>query len=190
MRPTFAFVLLLLGLAAFPAAAQTNLPGGVLTEEERAVIRDYFGQKLGQVLGRRQNAERADDQKRDADTDTDTDTDGPKSAKGSGKPAWAGKGKGKGNNKKHGKGRGKGLPPGLAKRSSLPPGLQRHLDERGALPKGLRTKDLPDDLEQKLPPIKDDFKRVILDDSVVLIEKGTNRVLDILEGVLTGPSKR
>jgi hypothetical protein len=33
-----------------------------------------------------------------------------------------------------------GLPPGLAKRSQLPPGLQRHLWKHGSLPPGLQKK--------------------------------------------------
>jgi hypothetical protein len=180
MRPILVALSLLLPLlVGVPAAAQTNLPGGVLTEEERTVIRDYFGKKIGQMLGRRAGAEKAAD-----DEEADDDDDGGR------KKAKKGNGRGKGKGRAKGKGRGKGLPPGLAKRSSLPPGLQRQLDERGALPPGLQTENLPADLEAKLPPIKQDFERVILDNDVVLIEKGTNRVLDILEGVVTGRGKQ
>ena len=47
-----------------------------------------------------------------------------------------------------------GLPPGLAKRNSLPPGLARQLRERGRLPPGLqkRLTPLPPTLVRRLPP--------------------------------------
>ncbi len=86
----------------------------------------------------------------------------------------------KGNNSKN-----KGLPPGLAKRDHLPPGLQKHLDERGALPPGLAKRDLPIDLRSALPwRINEEF--LIIDDDVVLIERATGVVLDVLENVLRG----
>jgi Ni/Co efflux regulator RcnB len=83
------------------------------------------------------------------------------------------------------KGKNKGLPPGLAKRDQLPPGLQKHLDERGALPPGLAKRDLPSDLRSALPwRIGEEF--LIIDDDVVLIERATGVVLDVLENVLRG----
>ncbi len=83
------------------------------------------------------------------------------------------------------KGKNKGLPPGLAKRDQLPPGLQKHLDERGALPPGLAKRDLPTDLRSALPwRIDEEF--LIIDDDVVLIERATGVVLDVLENVLRG----
>ena len=88
-----------------------------------------------------------------------------------------GKGKGKG-------GRGGGLPPGLAKKDSLPPGLARQLERKGTLPPGLDKRDLPTDLEAKLPPTDASRKRVIVDNDVVLIEQATGRILDILEDVI------
>ena len=81
------------------------------------------------------------------------------------------------NAKGEGKGRGKGLPPGLAKRESLPPGLAK----RETLPRGLQTRPLPRELEQRLPPPAPGTERVLVDGAAVLIEKATNRVLDILE---------
>lgn len=78
-----------------------------------------------------------------------------------------------------------GLPPGLAKRDTLPPGLEKQLDKNGALPPGLAKRSLPDDLLARLPQRKGS-KRVIVDNDVVLIEEGTNIVLDVLEDILTG----
>ncbi len=83
------------------------------------------------------------------------------------------------------KGKNKGLPPGLAKRDQLPPGLQKHLHELGALPPALAKRDLPSDLRSALPwPIGEEF--LIIDDDVVLIERATGVVLDVLENVLRG----
>ncbi|WP_020592930.1 hypothetical protein [Kiloniella laminariae] len=81
------------------------------------------------------------------------------------------------------KGKQKGLPPGLAKKGSLPPGLQKHLDENGSLPRGLAKRDLPDDLLSRLPKRKN-TKFIRVDDDVVLIDILTNKALDVIEGVL------
>ncbi|MES9901388.1 MAG: hypothetical protein ABW168_01745 [Sedimenticola sp.] len=93
-------------------------------------------------------------------------------------------------NKKRGKSKGKskekkskGLPPGLAKRDKLPPGLAKQLERNGHLPPGLEKRDLPDDLEERLPPRSDDYKRVVVDSDVLLIEEATGLILDILKDV-------
>lgn len=95
--------------------------------------------------------------------------------------------------KKKGKGHGKGksgsMPPGLAKRGSLPPGLQRQLDKNGRLPPGLAKRELPADLHFKLKPAAPGTERAIVDDAVVLIERATGKVLDAIEGVVTGRKK-
>lgn len=79
-----------------------------------------------------------------------------------------------------GKGKTKGgLPPGLAKKDSLPPGLAK----RAALPPGLAKRDLPADLEKRLPR-RSTTERVIVDDDVILIEKGTEIVLDVIRDVV------
>lgn len=87
---------------------------------------------------------------------------------------------------KKGKGRGKGLPPGLAKRDSLPPGLQKQLEKNGTLPPGLAKRGLPPELESKLPAVASDLERIIAGDDVVLLEKATGKILDIIQGVLKG----
>ena len=80
----------------------------------------------------------------------------------------------------------KGLPPGLAKKGKLPPGLQKHLDKNGKLPPGLqkRLEPLPPDLEVRLPRLPDYWERVILQEHVVLIDRRTQRILDIIENVI------
>jgi hypothetical protein len=87
---------------------------------------------------------------------------------------------------KQGKDKGRGLPPGLAKKGgNLPPGLQRQLQRNGKLPPGLAKRDLPNDLETRLPPVKDGCERVIAGPDVVLIHAATGIVLDILRDVVT-----
>lgn len=81
----------------------------------------------------------------------------------------------------------KGLPPGLAKKGNkLPPGLQKHLDKTGKLPPGLqkRLEPLPRDLDIRLPRLPDYWERVILERHVVLIDRRTQRILDIIENVI------
>ncbi len=84
----------------------------------------------------------------------------------------------------NGNGKSKKMPPGLAKREHLPPGLQKQLEKNGALPPGLAKRDLPANLVAKLPPAHAGTLRQIVGNDVVLIQEGTNIVLDILENVL------
>ncbi len=79
-----------------------------------------------------------------------------------------------------------GLPPGLAKRGgNLPPGLQKHLQKNGTLPPGLqkRLEPFPVDLERRLPRIPEIWRRVILGQRVILLDRRTSRILDIMENV-------
>lgn len=85
------------------------------------------------------------------------------------------------------KGKAKGLPPGLAKRGgNLPPGLQKHLAKNGQLPPGLqkRLEPLPVDLDRSLPRLPEYWERVVLERDVILIDRRTNRILDIIENVI------
>jgi hypothetical protein len=87
----------------------------------------------------------------------------------------------------YGRHKSKGLPPGLAKKSgNLPPGLQKHLQRNGTLPPGLqkRLEPLPKDLDGRLPGIPEAWTRVILGRDVLLIDRRTNRILDIIENVI------
>ncbi len=82
------------------------------------------------------------------------------------------------------KGKSKAMPHGLAKRETLPPGLARHVERHGALPPGLQKRDLPDDLASLLPETSPGLERVIVDNGVVLIERATGLVLDVLDNVI------
>jgi hypothetical protein len=78
----------------------------------------------------------------------------------------------------------KGLPPGLAKKDQLPPGLQKQLQRNGTLPPGLAKRDLPADLESRLTPPHEGYERVIADTHVVLVEKATGIIMDIIENIV------
>jgi hypothetical protein len=81
----------------------------------------------------------------------------------------------------------KSLPPGLAKRGgNLPPGLQKQLARNGQLPPGLqkRVEPLPLELNRQLPPLPEYWERVIVERDVILLDRRTNRILDIIEGVI------
>ncbi len=78
----------------------------------------------------------------------------------------------------------KGLPPGLAKRDTLPPGLQKQLEKNGRLPPGLEKRMLPDNLESRLPARAENLARRIVGDDVVLIDEDTDLILDIIYNVL------
>lgn len=75
----------------------------------------------------------------------------------------------------------KGLPPGLAKKGKLPPGLEKQLARNGHLPPGLEYRDLPADLGAQLPPLPADYRYVMADNRVMLIQRATNLILDVIE---------
>lgn len=75
------------------------------------------------------------------------------------------------------------LPPGLAKRSSLPPGLQKQVQRRGQLPPGLQGKGLPHDLEVKLSPVPEGYIRLQVGVDVVLMNTHTRVVVDVIKDI-------
>ena len=82
---------------------------------------------------------------------------------------------------------GGGLPPGLEKRGGkLPPGLQKHLERNGTLPPGLqkRLEPFPVELERRLEPIPENWRRVVLGADVLLLDRRTNKIIDIIEDVV------
>ncbi len=74
------------------------------------------------------------------------------------------------------------LPPGLAKRDELPPGLERQLRARGTLPPGLRKKiaPCPPALVQYFPPPPPGYTHVLIGGHIVLLNRQTFMVMDIL----------
>ena len=77
------------------------------------------------------------------------------------------------------------LPPGLAKRDTLPPGLEKQLRERGTLPPGLQKRllPLPADLEIRLPKLPKGLIRVVIGVDVVLMDSVGDMILDVIEDV-------
>jgi hypothetical protein len=79
------------------------------------------------------------------------------------------------------------LPPGLAKRGGdLPPGLQKHLEGNGTLPPGLqkRLEPCPVELERQLPPLPADYRRAVIGAHIVVLNKNTNVIVDIMKNVV------
>jgi hypothetical protein len=74
----------------------------------------------------------------------------------------------------------KGLPPGIAKKGTLPPGLYKQLVRNGSLPPGLGATPLPYDLAVQLPPRPPGQRLLIVDDKVLLVQEATNLILDVL----------
>ena len=85
-----------------------------------------------------------------------------------------------------------GLPPGLAKRESLPPGLQKQLRRNGTLPPGLQKKytSLPYELDSRLMRLPADFIRVIIGRDLVLLDRRNNSIVDILASVIRDPNEK
>jgi hypothetical protein len=82
---------------------------------------------------------------------------------------------------------GKGLPPGLAKRDGdLPPGLEKQLQRNGTLPPGLQKKLQPCPVEftRRLPPLPPDYQRSVIGASIVVFNRKTNIVVDVMADVV------
>jgi hypothetical protein len=79
----------------------------------------------------------------------------------------------------------RGLPPGLAKKESLPPGLEKQLRRNGSLPPGLEKKiqPLPQVLEVRLPRLPDGQRRVVISGTIILLDSKRNLILDVLANV-------
>jgi hypothetical protein len=177
-----------------PAVAQSSgVADAVFSAIEKRIIQDHFGGKSAEQKEADEKGPKAaaDDRSRSEATDEDRDKPkagraGRKRAKGErAKPKAAKKGGKKSKAARGGPPKSKAMPPGLARRDELPPGLAR----RETLPPGLAKRELAADLEAKLPPPPKGTERAIVEDNVVLIERATGKVLDILKGVLTRTGK-
>jgi len=77
----------------------------------------------------------------------------------------------------------KHLPPGLAKRESLPPGLRKQLVKRGTLPPGLRSAQLPTELNRRLSHLPDGYIRLRVATDVILLNEQTRVILDVVSDI-------
>lgn len=78
----------------------------------------------------------------------------------------------------------KKTPPGLAKRGNLPPGLRKQVQRNGQLPPGLQGRGLPGDLEGRLSRLPDGYIRLIVEKDLVLMNKRTGVVVDVMLDVV------
>lgn len=76
------------------------------------------------------------------------------------------------------------LPPGLAKKQSLPPGLQKQLRERGHLPPGLEKHlvPLPVQLERGLPPLPPSYVWRAAGGDLLVVDVRANLIVSIVGG--------
>lgn len=72
------------------------------------------------------------------------------------------------------------LPPGLARKQSLPPGLQRQLERNGTLPPGLSSHRMPPGLRGRLPG-RENNEILVVGSDVIIIDPLTRAIIDILE---------
>lgn len=173
MRVLALFLLVTAIAVAGPARAQSTtqqqVTDIVFSEIEKRILKDVLGDGRYEANGDGTYRKTGHDGKYD---DLERGRDGK----------FYGKKKDKGEG-----GRGKGLPPGLAKKSTLPPGLRKQLERNGHLPPGLVVNPLPYEAVVNLPPPANGTERAIVDTSVVLLEKGTGLILDVLKDVLSRP---
>lgn len=82
-------------------------------------------------------------------------------------------------------GRSGSLPPGLAKRESLPPGLRQQLRERGTLPPGLRRHLIPVEGQfvTRLPRLPTHYTRYFVGDDLIVVDTRSNLVVTIIRDV-------
>jgi hypothetical protein len=88
---------------------------------------------------------------------------------------------GNGNKNKKSKHKHKDMPPGIAKKDSLPPGIYKQLVRNGQIPPDVVYHPLPPDLIVQLPPLAPAYQYVIVDDRVLLIQAATRAILDVLQ---------
>ena len=82
---------------------------------------------------------------------------------------------------------GSNLPPGLAKRGgNLPPGLAKQLQRNGTLPPGLqkRLSPFPADLDHRLSPLPSIYRRGMIGQVVVIVDRRTQRIIDVIDDIL------
>lgn len=77
----------------------------------------------------------------------------------------------------------KHLPPGLAKRDTLPPGLRKQVAKRGSLPPGLRGVQLPDELNHRLSRLPEGYIRLRVAEDVILLDERTRIILDVVTNI-------
>ena len=77
------------------------------------------------------------------------------------------------------------LPPGLAKRESLPPGLREQLREHGALPPGLQKRlvPVPAPLVVRLPGVPSYYQRYFIGDDLIVLDSRSHLIVSVVRDV-------
>ena len=66
------------------------------------------------------------------------------------------------------------------KTKPLPPGIAKNLTRGKSLPPGIAKQQLPNDLIQRLPPVRAGYERVIVDGRLLLVAVATQVIADVL----------
>ena len=146
---------------ALPAAS-AEVGGTRITDVEKKIIERYFGTRT-----------RSTQDSSTQDTSTQSDSlqgDSMQAGSTGGKP---------GKSKDKGKGKGQAQDKG---EKQMPRGIAKKLERGGTLPPGIEKTRMPADLARELPQRPADQELTIVEDNVVLMEKTTGRILDILKG--------
>jgi hypothetical protein len=152
MRKVFAVTTVILSSLIAPAAI-----GGAVEEFGRAVFSEVERRLIRDYYNQKYGS--IDGEQRDRNMDRERPD----------RKRHKHKNKGKGK-ESSGSGNPQGLPPGIAKK----------LARGGSLPPGIAKKNLPTDLEHRLPPVRDGYERREVDGTVVLVEAATDTIVDII----------
>ena len=78
------------------------------------------------------------------------------------------------------------LPPGLAKRRTLPPGLSQQLREKGTLPPGLRDyyTPVPADWNPRFPAIPTYYQRYFVGNHLIIVDTRDNTLVSLIRDLL------
>ena len=70
------------------------------------------------------------------------------------------------------------------KSKPLPPGIAKNLTRGKPLPPGIAKQQLPNELIQRLPPVRDGYERVIVDGRLLLVAVATQVIVDVLSDAI------
>jgi Ni/Co efflux regulator RcnB len=70
------------------------------------------------------------------------------------------------------------------KSKPLPPGIAKNLSRGKPLPPGIAKQQLPNDLVQRLPPVRAGYERVIVDGRLLLVAVATQVIADVLSDAI------
>ena len=70
------------------------------------------------------------------------------------------------------------------KSKPLPPGIAKNLTRGKSLPPGIAKQQLPNDLIQRLPPVRAGYERVIVDGRLLLVAVATQVIVDVLSDAI------